>query len=328
MMLFRRPCYYDDFLCKADECSDNCCIGWEICIDEKTAEKYKSEKGEFGKHLCESISFSHEPSFILNGERCPLLNENNLCDIIINLGKDSLCQICRDHPRYFEWYGNTKEGGLGLSCEEAARLILTDGCYADYFEGEVDEAADEDSDESTFAFLFSVREKIYDILADCSLPLEARFSEVLSLAEGTELILSSSVPQNATCSFSFEKEAEGIIRVLGETEPIDEKWTYKLKKLTAFLDGNPLLTPDKEEEKYLERLFAYFVWRYFLKSVFDLQVKEKIRFALFSVTVIFALYRSESEKSFDSLLRSAVLYSKQMEYSDENIEIFYEKLYN
>lgn len=321
-MIFRRPCYYDDFCCKADKCSDNCCIGWEICIDESTATKYRNEKSDFGNRLRENISFTDEPSFILKDERCPFLNENNLCDIIINIGKNSLCQICRDHPRYFEWYGNTKEGGIGLSCEEAARLILTDSCYADYFESEVDEEVDEDFDESTFAFLFSVREKIYDILCDLSLPIEMRFSEILSLSEGAELLLSSEAPQNKGCAFSFEAEAQKMVPVLEKTEAIDDNWTEKLNGLRSLTGSKISLKPDKEEEKYIERLTAYFIHRYFLKSIFDARITEKIRFAFFSVTVILALYKNEAEQSFETMLRCAVLYSKQMEYSDENIDIF------
>lgn len=322
-MLFRRPCYYDEFQCKAERCTDNCCIGWEICIDEATAEIYKSIKGDFGKRLKENIDFSSEPSFILNGERCPFLNEKNLCDIIINYGKEGLCQICRDHPRYFEWYGSTKEGGIGLSCEEGARLILSEACYADYYESEVDEEPDIDFDQKLFDTLFSLREQVFDILSDQSLPVETRFCEILSLAEGIQLILDGTPPTPHPFALSFEDTLRNAIPLLGQTEPIDEKWEGEFFSLKENADKLRLI-PDKKEEKYLERLFAYFIWRYFLKSVFDRQVKDKISFAVFSVTVIFALYKNQKEQSFEALLRSAVLYSKQMEYSEENLELFFD----
>lgn len=325
-MLFRRPCYYDDFICKADKCSDNCCIGWEICIDENTAELYRSKDGNFGERLKKCIDFSDEPSFILNGERCPFLNKKNLCDIIINMGEESLCQICRDHPRYFEWYGNTKEGGIGLSCEEGARLILTDSCYADYFESEADDIPDEDFDEESFSLLFSVRESIFDILCDCTLSIESRFCEILSLCQGVQTLLDQSTPLDTDCSFSLENEISKIVPVLEKTEAIDEKWTTEFGILRSAIENGIDLSYSKEEEKYLERLFAYFVWRCFLKSCFDFRVTEKIRFALFSVTTIFALYKSKNSAGFETLLRSAVSYSKQMEYSDENLDIFYDSL--
>lgn len=55
-MILRTPSYYDDFECIADKCTDNCCVGWEIDIDEITAEKYFSIGGEFGERLKSSIT--------------------------------------------------------------------------------------------------------------------------------------------------------------------------------------------------------------------------------------------------------------------------------
>ena len=102
--------------------------------------------------------------------------------------------------------------------------------------------------------------------------------------------------------------------------------TTVLKYIYKMLVENKVIIEsniDSNDEKYLTRLLAYFVWRYFLTAVFDYCVTEKICFALFSVTVIYALYNSDTKKSFDSLLKSAVLYSKQMEYSRENLDIFF-----
>ena len=123
-MILRMPEYCRNFRCIADKCKDNCCVGWEIDIDSATAEYYESVQGDFGCKLRSNIDKGKVCSFRLKGERCPFLNDSNLCEIIINLGEDKLCQICSDHPRYFEWYSHIKEGGIGLCCEEAARLIV------------------------------------------------------------------------------------------------------------------------------------------------------------------------------------------------------------
>ena len=119
------PSYCAAFKCSADRCSDNCCIGWEIDIDERTADFYSRVKGDFGARLEENIAHGECSSFILKGERCPFLNEKNLCDIIINLGEEHLCQICTDHPRFRNFFDSRIEIGLGLTCEEATRLILS-----------------------------------------------------------------------------------------------------------------------------------------------------------------------------------------------------------
>ena len=40
-MIIRKPDYYDRFQCIAGECSDSCCIGWEIDVDEERQEEYR-----------------------------------------------------------------------------------------------------------------------------------------------------------------------------------------------------------------------------------------------------------------------------------------------
>lgn len=318
-MLFRRPCYYDNFTCIADKCTDNCCIGWEICIDSEAAEFYKSVEGALGKRLNENICHGDEPSFILKGERCPFLNKGNLCDIITELGEGALCQICRDHPRYFEWYGNEKEGGIGLSCQEAARLILSEENFADYFEGEVDDYPDEDFDKAAYDFLLRVRDGIFDILCDTELDFCQKADAVLSLCHTAQQQLGNA-DRAELFPFSLEKELSRAIGILEKTEPIDEKWTAEFEGLRS----TPLaLSPDDEDEKYMTRLFAYFVWRYFLTGVFDYDIVSKVRFALFGVTVVYALYCLNLKKDFNTLRDAAVLFSKQMEYSEENLDTFF-----
>ena len=42
MGYIRRPSYYKDFRCIASDCTENCCICWEIDVDEDTLAYYKS----------------------------------------------------------------------------------------------------------------------------------------------------------------------------------------------------------------------------------------------------------------------------------------------
>lgn len=128
------PSYYKDFKCTADKCEHNCCIGWEIDIDEKSLEFYKN-KPFISKHIC-TKSPAH---FILDkNNRCPFLNKHNLCKIMKKYGEDALCQICSDHPRFINRFENFSEIGLGLTCEAAAKLILDNDfkliklCGSDY----------------------------------------------------------------------------------------------------------------------------------------------------------------------------------------------------
>ncbi len=120
------PNYYPLFHCTASRCRHTCCAGWEIDIDAESIERYNHLPGIFGHRVRQSIAVESTPHFILSSdERCPLLTRDNLCELILREGEDALCQICRDHPRFRNYFSSRIEMGLGLVCEEAARLILS-----------------------------------------------------------------------------------------------------------------------------------------------------------------------------------------------------------
>ena len=120
------PEYYQAFHCTASKCRHTCCAGWEIDIDSGTLARYENMPGTFGERVRSGIEYGEEPHFVLTeDERCPLLNDDNLCDLILHEGEGALCQICRDHPRFRNYFSGRIEMGLGMVCEEAARIILS-----------------------------------------------------------------------------------------------------------------------------------------------------------------------------------------------------------
>ena len=319
-MLFRVPSYYNFFKCKADKCTDNCCIGWEIDIDTDTAQYYKSVDGDFGKRLSENIS--KDNSFILKNERCPFLNENNLCDVIINCGEDHLCQICRDHPRYFEWYGDLKEGGIGLSCEEAARLILTDDAhtFAESFTDEEDEPVNSE----LFSVLTKARAELFATL-DSEGTLTEKLSYLLEFAENLQFNMDNreTDAEYVPVYSALKADIRDIISLYSDFEPIDGEWERELSSLIS--REAVLLTPNTEEEKYMLNITRYFIWRYFLKGVFDEEILSKVKLAVISALIIYLM--AGKDASLDVWIGKSKLYSKEMEYSDENRELFYDYCY-
>lgn len=115
------PDYYKNFRCTADKCRHTCCRGWEIDIDDSALSRFADVK-EISSRIC----FDNTPHFMLTeDESCPFLREDGLCSMILDYGEDMLCDICRDHPRFRNYWSDRVEIGTGLVCEEAARLILT-----------------------------------------------------------------------------------------------------------------------------------------------------------------------------------------------------------
>ena len=80
---------------------------------------------------------------------------------------------------------------------------------------------------------------------------------------------------------------------------------------------------DSAHLPYLRRIALYLIFRYLLKSVYDGEVLGYAKFAAFSVIVISTLYRckaSECVCGFEECADIAKDYSKEVEYSDENME--------
>ncbi len=327
-MILRMPEYCRSFRCSAGECSDSCCIGWEIDIDEKTADYYMSVDGEFGERLRKGISAGDCYSFILDNERCPFLNDRNLCDIILNLGEDKLCHICNEHPRYYEWFEGVKEGGVGLCCEEAAKLILARGGEDGYCETEIPCEECDEYDHELYRFLYEVRERIMSILREKT-SLRNSVARLLSYASLIQECMDNGeteeIPEVPSAVNSDRKaDISRMLHIFRGLEPIDEKW----KPYIDELEENASVTAHSEEHiKYIRNIGIYFVWRYFLKGVYDEEILSKVKLAVISMAMAGLMFGAEKEAG---MYRCAVLaknYSKEIEYSEENLETLYDMTY-
>ncbi len=322
------PSYCTAFKCSADRCSDNCCIGWEIDIDGKTADFYSHIKGDFGARLKDNIAHGECSSFILNGERCPFLNEKNLCDIIINLGEEHLCQICTDHPRYFEWFGEMKEGGVGLCCEESAKLILTAENPTELTESEIPDEDSDEFDEGLFALLYEARQIIFSLLMNEGDSIKEKVTEMLSFAEQLQVNIDNYndiIPEGYETVKGENGDMLSVLKSLTALEPIDDKWTdYLAHSISTYEDAESR----EDISLYQRNLLIYYIYRYFLKGTFDGEILSKVKFACVSTAVVSYLVRRE-KADFGGVINICKLFSKQTEYSQENIdllcEMFYEK---
>ena len=310
-MLHVFPDYYNEFKCINSKCKHNCCIGWDIYIDNATAKKYKNIPGEFGARLKRSISFKEEPHFILeNDKRCPFLNENNLCDIIINLGEEHLCDICKNHPRFINELPGRIETGIGLSCEEAARIILSKKEPTLFFNCENDSTDDE---------LINKRQELFKILQNRKLPVFERLKEMLKNV-GTRLP-----------DISFGEWIDLFLSY----ERLDEKWTDILTLLkenykTADYSGFGKYIENRQYE--YEQLAVYLIYRYYANS-FDLDDAAVI--CAFTVLICKLLYSIGAVIwtqtgcfSFEQQVELVRMFSAEIEYSDEIIDNILNELYN
>lgn len=183
-MEYTLPHYFEEFRCIASECTDTCCAGWAIMIDDKSLEKYQNLEGPFGNRVKNSVNWK-EGCFHQCDKRCAFLNEDNLCDMHIEGGEAMLCDTCRDYPRHMEEFEGLREGSLSISCIEAAKLVL--GCKEPVrfitLRDEVEDEEDEEFDFLLFTKLMDAREAIIKMLQNRNIDILTRIGMVLNLAQ-------------------------------------------------------------------------------------------------------------------------------------------------
>lgn len=333
------PDFFNKFKCIASQCSDSCCMGWEVDIDPFTMNIYENTKGDFGERLQENICREETDHFSLKGDRCPFLNGDNLCDIYINMGEESLCDICSQHPRFYEWFGDTTEKGLGLCCEEAGRLLFSKKESLRFlYEENDDPNEDMEIDEKLLDDLRRVRGKLFDMLRDRSLPVKKRAAVLIDGAYNIQkaMDMGEEIPEDIFRPISApvcspEDTALKFAEFYLSLESMDSLWQPTLRDAVG--DISHVLQNEKEfSKKYgcrdyeYEHLLVYLVYRYFLKAVFDGDVMDKITLAVSAFVMIhlcdIKMYMNKGDYTLKDRINIVKGFSKDVEYSEENLDAF------
>lgn len=276
------PLYYNDFRCIAKKCRHSCCVGWEIAVDSATLEKYESLGRE--DILCH---INNGEITLCGDRRCPFLDGDGLCRIISQLGEGYISDICREHPRFYHRVGDRVEGGIGLSCEEAARIILSSDSYADFvsrdWQGDIADETDFDS--------ISHRDYIYSLLADDSLSYPQKLGKIKEKYDLAESVHS----------------ADEWAEILRELEYLDESH----RGLFSLGEGRA------EYTKIYERFLAYLLFRHLSVSDNYENLRARLGFCLL-LTSLLEVYTFCGEHSFEEICEHARIISEEIEYSEDN----------
>ncbi|MBP9988350.1 MAG: flagellin lysine-N-methylase [Ruminococcus sp.] len=304
------PSYYNEFKCIADKCIDSCCTGWDVDIDNDTAEIYKNSDVEKIKNKLTEDGFGY--MFSLENNRCPFLNCKNLCDIQIEKGEDYLCRTCKLFPRYVECYKDFCEMGLGFACPEAARIILNYDKPVQLIDnGDVDEIPEE-TDEEFFSSMLFLRKMVLDEL-DTPLPLKDKLSMIVELVSEFD-------DKERTTKKSFNS----LIDIMLEFEYIDESRKKYISSLKEKSFTGKCVT---EYEKDFLKLMKYYVFRYFLTSSYDYFPLEKIKFGIFACIIISRIYENTENLDFEKRVDIMYKFSRELEYSQDNLDALSDGLY-
>jgi len=285
------PDYYESFRCIAGACRHSCCIGWEIDIDAESLARYETLEGDFGDRVRSRISYDGVPHFMLpEDERCPFLREEGLCDMITELGEDSLCGICADHPRFRNELPDRVEMGLGLCCEEAARMILGQ-------QGLFSIVGADDTEDG----IILMRDEMLRTVWDTSLsPDEAlrQLGDMIGAAEPSD-------------DMAFWAE-----QLLG-LEILEDHWRERLSEL---LKNSFEPNFGKSE---MRNFVCYLIYRHIANSPDIESLRARFSFIWLSAKLMAALGGAEKarqgELSFETMAELARQFSAEIEYSEDNL---------
>lgn len=278
--------YYGEFNCIAEKCNHNCCIYWQIQIDKKSIRQYRKNA-----ELRKTIDFVNRRFLLING-RCANLDSDNLCKILKANGK--LCQICSDHPRYRNYIKNYVETGLGLSCEEACRIILSKE-ERPYFTKE--DVAKKLKGFEKEKYLF--REKLLDIIFNDKKELNEKIKEICDIIGFNQ----------------YDKPLEFYANFIEKLNRLEDGFYKKLEKLK---------NPEKPIKNYKEytQILAYFICRHLLGAVDLRDLYSRTAFSILSLRIINGMLGEELEiKNLIEVCRS---YSTEIEYDEENLNAFWD----
>jgi lysine-N-methylase len=313
-MIIRKSAYFDRFTCIAAACPDSCCKEWDVQVDADAGALYRSLPGALGDRLRQVLREEDgETVMTIEAGRCPMWRSDGLCRIQAELGHDALCHTCREFPRLTHDYGDFVEKGLELSCPEAARLILSSP-YLPPVSEECPGGEAPEYDEEVMEVLLRTRQEALRLL--CATP---------DLPEALTLLLLYGYHAQALVDgeedFPFDAAAalESARQFAGDPVPLQE-FFLGLEILTE--DWRSLLSapacPAPWQEAH-RRMACYFVERYWLQAVSDYDLVSRVKLAVVSCLLVRTLG--------GDVLRTAQLYSKEIENDADNVDALLDGAY-
>lgn len=298
------PTYYHEFHCIAAACPDSCCQGWDVVIDSDTEAFYRTVQGELGKKLREALYTDDDGDRVFrlaDQKKCPFWGDDKLCDLYRELGEEHLCATCAQFPRIRMEYADFTEHTLALACPEAARLILaSDNTYTDFRGIKANDC--EDYNAEVMRILLDARDRAAELLIQKK-PLSERFDQLMTFALDTQKSLTGDAPEIDTIT----------PEIFAELEYIDEA-------NRGWIADAAQKRPDlSRHEKELTNLALYWLYRYFLGAIDNLDVMAVIRFLITSVGIVANMVEDDGD-----IITAAQTYSKEIEQSYENMEALWE----
>lgn len=296
------PKYMKKFTCIGGDCEDSCCVGWRVTLDRKTYKSYKNLKHpqlstmlqhSMKRNKSESTTDSDYASFHMNERgRCPMLDQDNLCSIQLNLGEKMLSPTCTTYPRVLNQVNNIIEISAKLSCPEIARLVLLNKDKMECEEVEIDinptwslfNSLDVNNSTNAEQYFWNIRVLTIDILQKSEWTVEDRLIFLGIFIQKTESLISheqveliphliqeyTSMMQDPSLQASFDRIKGDvkmqmriimhIVSVRAQLGVLNERYVECLNEMLMGLGSSEenILDIEHLEEQYLTNYKLYY----------------------------------------------------------------------
>lgn len=265
-----------------------------------------------------------------------------------------------------EEFGNLREIGLSLSCPEAARIILSKSRIVNFKLSEIDEEVSvyNDINPNIYINLMQCRKIIFDLLQDRKIELIDRLilalifvNEIQEKIDSNDINFIKNIKDKyINKEFIYEKlnsfnkydnkieekyiNIHNIINIFKDLKHLKDNDILGLENSLRYFWKDPedinvyselnlaFNTYYKKNEYKFEQIVIYYVYRYFMKSVFDYDALAKLKFVLVSFIIIkeLSIIRYLENKEFldEDLVDIVYKYSRDIEHLEENIDILEE----
>ena len=337
------PKFYKDFKCLADKCPNTCCKGWGVDIDALTLKRYKNVEGAYGAKLKHIVS--NHKQFFKVGSTCPFLNKDGLCDIEINLGEDYLCDVCRTFPRVKYTYGEYEENSLSCACIECSRLLLRDKVEFETIKTDKSVVSYNRFDSKIFPYMKNARSFIYEVL-NSNMDFDSKLQFILDL--GNYLQQNFNIYSNIdkiieeyrhklagySKKITDSLSTKDIIKLIKKYSKLEMLTPFIYDKLNALLHlmYNKRVTAQDLKNFVLSyrnifefnNILIYFVYKYFLRCVYDYKIKARIDFGVYSVIILMLLAVGDTFLNgyFDTQcnIKNLEMFSREIEHNEDSIK--------
>ncbi|WP_028504804.1 flagellin lysine-N-methylase [Ruminococcus sp. FC2018] len=350
------PVFFKDFRCLGSQCKDNCCrMGWDIEIDPDTYNYYKS----LDNGICSHITSQGGEYYIKqeNGQ-CPFLNREGLCSVLLEYGQEHISEICAQHPRFYQWFGEYKEAGTGLCCEESARLWLEHAGHIEFCAYQTCEQEDDlEFDSQSLDAVLKARKVLIDLMQQQGLSLSRKLKALLIFGLNAQQADDGEI---ADCfnelaqAFSDKQYLSRLVSQLGadgseadrlkacaEVMGCFEELEYMKDLLPGVIDRIRLRLEDilsaadafdrahPEAERQLCAVAVYNIYRYVIQCARGADCMAILAGCILNVWFVRMwdiLLWLEGKFDFDGQIPAVKEYSKEVEYSD-NTDRLWEGVY-